>query len=534
MNRLAQSIIICWGWRRWLIAFASGAAGALAMAPLDFFPALIAPMTVAVWLIDGSAQGSGRASLASLRAAAGVGWWQGFGFFLAGLWWIGAAFLVEAEQWAWALPLGVIVLPAFLALFHALGFALARLIWTPSSSRILALAAALTASEWLRGHLFSGFPWNELGMALGGSLWLAQIGSVAGLHGLTLLACALAASPAALAGPAGSGRWAARLGALGLAAIAAFGFVRLSLAEKTFAPNVALRIMQPNIVQDATFSAASKQKILAGYLALSDRAMSPQRQGIANFTHLIWPESAFPFVLSQDPAALAQIGAALPPGVRLITGAARLGERVAGDRQPRYHNAIQVIESGGVIAATYDKLHLVPFGEYLPFGGLLRAMGLAQFVHIPGGFEPGASRKLMDIGGLPPALPLICYEAIFPDEAAAPQGARDAQRPGLLLNVTNDSWFGVTSGPYQHLAQARLRAIEQGLPMIRAANTGISAIIDPYGNYVERLPLGVEGVLDGRLPAALAPTLYAQFGNAIALGLWLLALALSQVYRRRK
>lgn len=531
MNALAGSIIIAWGWKRRLIAFFSGAVGALAMAPLDFFPALLVPMTVAVWLVDGSAHGPRRVSFAALRSAASAGWWQGFGFFLAGLWWLGAAFLVEAEQWAWALPLGVIVLPAVLALFHALGFALARLIWTPSASRILALGVALTASEWLRGQLFSGFPWNELGMALGGSLWLAQIASVAGLHGLTLLACVLAASPAALAD--GGGKWTLRLSLLGFIAIAGFGFARVSMDEKKFVANVALRIMQPNIVQDASFSAANKQKLLAGYLTLSDRAMSPQHQGIANATHLVWPESAFPFILSQDPAALAQIGVALPPGVRLITGAARLGERLAGDRQPRYHNSIQVIESGGTISATYDKLHLVPFGEYLPLGGLLRSIGLAQFVHIPGGFEPGVSRKLLEIGGLPPALPLICYEAIFPEQAAAPQGAREVLRPGVLLNVTNDSWFGLTSGPYQHLAQARLRSIEQGLPMIRAANTGISAIIDPYGRYVERLPLGVEGVLDGRLPMALAPTVYALYGNAVALGLWLLALAFSQLHRRR-
>ena len=524
MNALAGSIIIAWGWKRRLIAFFSGAVGALAMAPLDFFPALLVPMTVAVWLVDGSAHGPRRVSFAALRSAASAGWWQGFGFFLAGLWWLGAAFLVEAEQWAWALPLGVIVLPAVLALFHALGFALARLIWTPSASRILALGVALTASEWLRGQLFSGFPWNELGMALGGSLWLAQIASVAGLHGLTLLACVLAASPAALAD--GGGKWTLRLSLLGFIAIAGFGFARVSMDEKKFVANVALRIMQPNIVQDASFSAANKQKLLAGYLTLSDRAMSPQHQGIANATHLVWPESAFPFILSQDPAALAQIGVALPPGVRLITGAARLGERLAGDRQPRYHNSIQVIESGGTISATYDKLHLVPFGEYLPLGGLLRSIGLAQFVHIPGGFEPGVSRKLLEIGGLPPALPLICYEAIFPGDITTAD-----ERPGWIINLTNDGWFGISTGPYQHLQQMRLRAVEEGLPVVRAANTGISAVIDPSGRIVARLGLGIEGVLDANLPSALPPTIYARLRD-IPAGV-ILAVALLLVIRRR-
>ena len=532
MIAFAQYVIISWGWRRRLIALASGMIGALAMAPLDFFPALIAPMSVAVWLIDGAAQGPKRLSIASLRAAAAAGWWQGFGFFLAGLWWLGAAFLVEADQWAWALPLGVIALPAFLALFHALGFAMARLIWTPSAMRIFTLAAALTSAEWLRGVLFGGFPWNDYGMAFGGVIWLAQFGSLCGLHGLTLVACLLAASPAVLASVGGRKVFGFSIALF--ACVSAFGFYRLSLVPPMPVANVALRIMQPNILQDASFTAGNKQKILSGYLALSDRAMSPQHQGIANVTHLIWPESAFPFILSQDPAALAQIGAALPVGVRLIAGAARIGERVSGEREARYYNAIQVVESGGVISASYDKVHLVPFGEYLPFDGLLRFLGLAQFVHIPGGFTPGGTRKLLLVGGLPAALPLICYEAIFPEESQLQLATREAVRPGVLLNLTNDSWFGLTSGPYQHLAQARLRAIEQGLPMIRAANTGISAVIDPYGRYVARLPLGVEGVLDSPLPQALAPTIYAEFGNWIALGMLLAALACGQIVRRKK
>ena len=536
LRGVAQSVIVAWGWKRRLIALFSGALGALAMAPLDLFPALIVSMCVAVWLVDGSAQGEGRVSLASLRAAAGAGWWWGFGYFLAGLWWLGAAFLVEAETWAWALPLGVVVLPACLALFPALGFAIARFIWTPSASRVLALAVALTASEWLRGHVLSGFPWNDLGMALGGPIWLAQVASLCGLYGLTLLAVALAASPAPMlaAASAAGGRRLLAAAVVVFALVAGFGAARLWTGVAAMVPNVVLRIVQPNVPQDASFTAANKEAILGRYLALSDRPMSPQRQGIASFTHIIWPESAFPFLLSQDPAALARIGAALPPGVRLITGAARAGERQAGDRQPRFHNSIQVVESGGVIAGTYDKLHLVPFGEYLPGGDLLRGLGLAQFVHVPGGFEPGDSRALMDIGGLPPVLPLICYEAIFPDAAAAPRSARGDARPGLLLNLTNDSWFGVTSGPHQHLAQARLRAIEQGLPLVRAANTGISAVLDPYGRILESLPLGVEGVLDGSLPKALPPTLFARFGDWIALAMWLLAFAVSQIFRRTR
>ena len=235
LQGLAQSIIVAWGWKRRLIALLGGAAGALAMAPLDIFPALIVSMTLAVWLIDGSAQGPGRSSLAALRTAAGAGWWWGFGYFLAGLWWLGAAFLVEAETWAWALPLGVIVLPACLALFPALGFALARLIWTPSASRVLALGAALTASEWLRGHVFTGFPWNDFGMALGGTIWLAQGASLFGLYGLTLLAVTLAASPAPLlvSGRARGGRGVLVGSSLVFAALAIFGVGRLWFGDTT-------------------------------------------------------------------------------------------------------------------------------------------------------------------------------------------------------------------------------------------------------------------------------------------------------------
>jgi apolipoprotein N-acyltransferase len=190
-----------------------------------------------------------------------------------------------------------------------------------------------------------------------------------------------------------------------------------------------------------------------------------------------------------------------------VTGAARAEDASA---TPRYFNSIHVVGADGVIADSYDKTHLVPFGEYLPLKGLFAALRIRQFVEIPGGFEPGARRKPLAVPGLPPALPLICYEAVFSFEAAS------TIRPGLLLNVTNDAWFGQTTGPHQHLAQARIRSIEQGLPMIRAANTGISAIIDPLGRITGRLPLGVEGVLDGALAHAISPTIYVRIGDLLA------------------
>ncbi len=506
---LAERVILAWGWPRRLMAFASGAVGALALAPLDLFPALVVSMTLAVWLMDGTA-GTGWRD--ALKSAFGLGWWFGFGFFLAGLWWLGAAFLVEADKFAWALPLGVLGLPAGLALFHGAAFALARLAWSQGASRILVLAAALGGADWLRGHVLTGFPWNSYGMALGTHLWTAQLASVVGLYGLGLLAVAIAASPATL-GTTRRRPWASPVtGALVLGALAAYGAWRVPTIPVAEVPGVKLRIMQPNLPQDAKFRPENAGAIMQRYLSVSDRATSPATMGVADATHLIWPESAFPFVLAQQPAALAQIAALLPQGVTLVTGAVRALPSLPGENA-RYRNAIHVVGHDGTIGASYDKVHLVPFGEYLPlarqieaFAAFLERMGIRQFVAVPGGFEAGERRLPFAVPGLPLAAALVCYEAIFPG-AVMPEGPR----PGLMLNLTNDAWFGDTPGPHQHLAQARLRTIEEGLPMVRAANSGISAVIDPYGRILASLPLSRDGVIDSKLPTALAPTIYGRY-----------------------
>jgi len=544
---LADSIILSFGWRRRLLAFVAGAVGALAMAPFDLFPALVVPMVIAVWLIDGSSQamkGAGwrnAALIASAISAARDGWWLGFGFFVAGLWWLGAAFLVEPEQFAWAMPFAIFGLPAVLALFMGLGFGLARLLWSAGPGRIMALAFGLGVSEWLRGVVATGFPWNALGMALGGNGLLAQPAALVGLYGLNVLAVLIFASPACLAdGFAGERRTLritapALLGLSLLALIAIGGALRLAHAPNDVQAGVRLRIMQPNLPQDEKFRADYKDQILDRYLSLSDRATSPSTSGVADATHLIWPESAFPFILSRDAAALSRIGGFLGRGTVLITGAARMGEARRGARLPGefntlYYNSIQALANGGEIVASYDKTHLVPFGEYLPFSGLLESFGLRHFVHIPGGFEPGARRRLFEAPGLPPAAALICYEAIFPGETvpADPSG----ERPGLLLNVTNDGWFGLTTGPHQHFAQARLRAVEEGLPLVRAANTGLSAVVDAYGRVLHKLPLGTDGVIDSALPRPAPAPFFA--GDPLTGPLALLSLCLlgALVWRR--
>jgi apolipoprotein N-acyltransferase len=530
MTALADMVMLAWGWKRRLIALVAGAVAALSLAPLDIWVALAFSLPVAVWLIDGAAVDGKFPQISTLRSAAGAGWWFGFGYHLAGLWWLGAAFLVNGDEFAWALPLGVIVFPAGLALFFALAFALARLLWSEGAWRILVLAAAISGAEWLKGHVLTGFPWNAPGMALGDNLVLAQMASIVGLYGLTFLSVAIFASPATLATePSWRTRWTAPLLALlTLAGLAGFGFWRLGDGPPGMVKGVKLRIMQPNLAPDQKFIPANRDEIVSRYLALSDKATSPEHSGVADVTHLFWPESAFPFILTREPMMLNRIVAALGEKTTLITGAIRAREALPGETNSRYFNSIFVISKGGALIDFADKVHLVPFGEYLPLEGYLDRWGLRQLVRVPGGFTAGLERRLLKIPGLPDAAPLICYEAVFPGEVVPP----GAKRPGLLVNLTNDAWYGETSGPYQHLAQARLRTIEEGLPMVRAANTGISAVIDPYGRIVGSLPLATEAVLDAELPRAIAQPLYARFGDLAFFAMLLVATAGGFVLRR--
>jgi apolipoprotein N-acyltransferase len=507
LRRFAHAVVLAWGWRRALIAFAAGAASALAMAPLHAWPLLFITFPVLVWLVDGA--GAGRWGRALSAAAAG--WWFGFGYFLAGLYWIGIAFLVDAPTFGWLMPFAVLGLPAGLAILTGLGVGFAGLLWNPGPARILSLAAALTISEWLRGWLLTGFPWNAFGYALTAPLPLAQAAALIGLWGLTFLAVAIFASPATLADDKTETRRPWLPLALGLAALgllAGFGAVRLANTPTACVEGVKLRIMQPNLPQDAKFNYRAKADVMARYLRLSDLSTGPDRRGVRDATHLIWPESAFPFLLAREPDALAQIADLLPPGTVLITGAARGAQSAPASGTLRAYNSIYAIDHDGSVLSVYDKVHLVPFGEYLPIQNFLESLGLQQLTKVRGGFTSGDRRRLLVLPGVPPALPLICYEIIFPGQVVA-----RGERPGWLLNLTNDGWFGDSTGPYQHFHQARVRAIEEGLPLVRAANTGISAVVDPLGRIVRAMPLGAEGVIDAPLPRPVAATIFSRFGD---------------------
>jgi apolipoprotein N-acyltransferase len=488
------------GWRAMLLGMIAGGIGSFALAPYHILPALFVAMSAAIIMLDGVATRTPNGK-ARWRTAFATGWSFGFGWFVAGLWWLGMAFLVEPDQFAWLLPLGVLGLPAVLAIFYGLAFALASALWSRGPARIAAFAFSLALIEWIRGQIFTGFPWNMPGMALAGSLTLAQTASLIGAYGLNVIAIFAAASPAAFLGHGSWLRRAVPLAASASVLLAMVGFGQWRLAQPTppDRAGVVLRIMQPDVPQDAKFRPQNRDAIMARYFSVSSAP------GSEKVTHYIWPESPFPFLLTRDRQALEEIAAMLKGRAVLITGAVRARAALPGEISNAYFNGIQVIGTAGQVLGHADKIHLVPFGEYLPLAHWLEAVGLRTFVPVPGVFTPGEKRIALSVPGLPDAAPLICYEAIFPGEVL-PDGAR----PLWLLNVTNDAWFGITPGPHQHFAQARLRSIEEGLPLVRAANNGISAIVDSFGRIRTQLNLGETGIVDGPLPSAVDPPLFTQ------------------------
>ena len=490
----------CGHLRAYALAFAAGAFATLALAPFHAAPVYLISFTVLVWLLD-------RAK--GLRAAAATGWWFGFGFFLCGLYWVGFALMVDAEAFAHFIPAAMLLLPGGLALFTAAATALAKLGWRgPHIGRIFLLALGWSLSEWVRGHIFTGFPWNLAGYAWSSDfpLWLgmAQSAALTGIYGLGLLSVLLAGLPALLAYGNLRNPWVSiplAGGAAMLLAMASFGVWRLSQPGPGEVAGVRLRIVQPNIPQAAKWLPEQRGAIFRKLVELSETpAPIPP-------THILWPEAATPFLLLQSGTALERMGVLAGPAGAVITGAPRLGEGPVADDTPVY-NSVLVVKGGGAVGDIYDKAHLVPFGEYLPFPEIFAAIGFRKLTVDLGSFASGPGPQTLRAPGLPPFSPLICYEAIFPAGAV-----NSEDRPAWLLNVTNDAWFGDTSGPAQHFAQARMRAIEQGLPLVRAANTGISGVIDAYGRQLKGLALNRQGIIDAPLPQSAAPPPYGRFGD---------------------
>lgn len=516
---VAAAFTVLWGWRRMLVAALAGAVSAAALAPLYIAPVLFLTMPVLVWLLDGISDTGGGRRLGVHIQAFGTGWAFGFGYFLAGLYWIGHAFLVEADVHGWLLPFAVVLLPAGLAIFSGLATVLARLAWQAGYGRVLALAAAWTIMEAARATLLTGFPWNQLGQAAIVSEPLMQGAALFGGIGLTFLVVALAGAPATFA----DGRsWPSLLALTAIAALWAGGTWRLSSGSEAVLDDVRIRIVQPSIDQASKWDRSNRSKIVTTYLELSDLATSPETMGIEGVTHLIWPETSLPMLIGREADVMASIAALLPEETTLLMGGLRAEPETP--TRNRVYNSVFAIDGDGKRIGTYDKRRLVPFGEFLPLRAWLEDLGVTVLTNMRGGFAAGSGDAVMKAGVGPAFIPLICYEIIFPMPSLRGTVGADA---GWILNVTNDAWFGDSSGPYQHLAQARLRAVEEGLAVVRAANTGISAIIDPYGRLQTSLGVGRKGVLDGRIPVPLAPTRFASGGFlAVVLGVILLYLAL--------
>ena len=485
--------MLLWGVRRMALAVAAGAFGALALPPFEVFGALFLSFTLLVWLMDGLASHPDGAWFARLRSAFFLGWLFGLGYFVAGLWWLGNALLVEADQFAWALPLAVLGLPAFLALFYGIATGLASLLWSDGFARLAALAFGFGLAEWLRSFVATGFPWNAIGYGAMPTPLMMQSAGVIGIFGVTSLAVVVFSAPA-LFGTRRGLRTGLSVAALLLAAHLGYGAYRLSTAEVASDPDApVVRLVQPVLDQSRKLENTDRAEIFEEHLALS--ALPPQDGG-RRPDIVIWPETSVPFILTENKDALVRIAEVLQDGQILIAGAVRVEYAAAGNA-PRFYNSVYVIDSSGQILGASDKVHLTPFGEYVPYEDWLRDWGVDNLVSLPGGFSASATRSLLTLPSGLTLYPLICYEAIFPGEIGGGVG-----RAAAILNITNDAWFGETPGPHQHFQQARIRAVENGLPLIRDANSGISAVVDPLGRVIDGLAFNHKGVVDSPLPAS--------------------------------
>ncbi|GGL58654.1 apolipoprotein N-acyltransferase [Wenxinia marina] len=497
---------------RMTVACAAGGLAVLTLPPFSIL--LLVPVAYATLLV--------LLRHLSVAKAALVGWAFGLGQFGFGLSWIAESFYVDAERFAALAIPAVAVLSAGLAIFPAIAAALfAGVAQRRAIGGVLAcllFATCWTTAEWLRGHLLTGFPWNLAGYALVEYAALRQPAAWVGSYGLSFLVVLAGTLPAAAFLARGRHRWDIPLLGVGIVVVAwNAGTARLQL-ETPGPSGVDLRIVQGNVPQQEKWAPENREATLTRYLELSTR---PGPVDI-----LLWPETAFPGFLDEDVEARSRIAAAIPAGALLLTG---VPDRVSMDGGTSYFNSVQAYDQSGEFLTGYAKHHLVPFGEYMPFRGWLPIDRLTQGL---GDFTPGPGPRTLALPGVPLVAVAICYEIIFPGHVVD-----DLFRPDWIFNATNDAWFGTSIGPEQHLASARMRAVEEGLPIVRAANTGISAVIDANGDLAARLGTGETGVIGAALPFAHPPTLYARFGDwtllALIFATWAVGLAAGLVGTHR-
>ena len=514
MNRVTEFLQTARGWRRTGLALIAGIAAALSMPPLDLWPLLFVAFPAVFFMLEGIER---KLRLQSFF----LGWCFGFGYFIVTLHWIGFAFFVDAEAYLWMMPFAVGGLAAAMAVYWGLASLCVALSGRQGLPAALVFGVALAAWEWLRGVLFTGFPWAALGLASDG---MGAVGQTASLWGMPALSLSIVLW--AVTWPFVLDVHSTRLHRItALLIIAtlplcwAWGSYRLQNGVVADVEGVTIRVVQPNISQDIKWRDENARAVFDQLLEMSARA--PQEGNPV--THIIWPETAVSFLIDESVGARAELAQMLSGSKTLMTGALRREINTTRDgKDDNVYNSILTFDGSGNVVARYDKWRLVPGGEFLPFEWLLEPLGFRKVVTVPGSFAAGPGPVSLTIPGAPDAGFGICYEAIFPDYFVDPQ-----KRPGWLVNVTNDGWFGNSTGPYQHLAQARLRTIEQGLPMVRAANTGVSAVIDPHGRILSSLPLSAEGIIDVGLPQSLPPTFFADYGELIFFSALLLLFALS-------
>lgn len=493
IGALRQRVAAGWpGWRPLSGAFLAGAVMALGQAPLGWWWVALPALALLMWRVVHAPRGRGW-----------VAWAGGGGYFAVALAWIVEPFLIEPDVYGWMAPFALLFLAFGLALFWAVAGLAAR-----GRYPLVGLALGLAAVEMARGYVLTGFPW-----AMIGHVWIgvapAQLAALVGPSGLTLFTLLAAAGLAAL-------RPVPVVAGVALVA-AGFGY-GLWREGQPLPParEAVVRLVQPNAAQGLKWDPDQARLFFDRQLGFTEAGERPDLT--------IWPETAVPYLLEDYPEVgqrIAEAGRGSPVAVGV--------QRLEGWQ---FWNSLAVIGPEGVPVAAYDKFHLVPFGEYIPFGDVLYDwFGLVAFAAQQGnGYSAGPGPAVLDFGGaLGKAVPVICYEAIFPQILrAAPE------RADWILQVTNDAWFGTWSGPFQHMAQARLRAIEQGLPLVRVANTGVTAVVDAHGAVVDSLPFGTAGYLDARLPGALPATPYARWGEGPVLAAMLMLLAGLVLAARRK
>lgn len=505
------------------LALAAGLLAALAFPPFGVLPG-IAGYGLLLWLL-------GREPDLRPRQAFLQGWLAGLGYFAVGVWWVTEAFLVEAEVHGWMAPFALVLLAGGLALFWGLAAAGFAIVSRGGWSRIFIFAALLSGCEWLRGHVLSGFPWNLPGETWASGSAPSQLASVIGAYGLSYVTIALGAAPGLwpdLKGVKARGTLVAASG-LVLAGLYGWGGARLAAAPRTSADAPIVRLVQADIDQKEKWRPENLEAILKTYLTLS---ASP---GARRPDVIVWPEGALPAVIDDliypDSPFLEGLGKALRPGQTLMMGTNRVSPKLEGGYI--YYNSLVALRrdpsapmDGFRLTGVYDKNRLVPFGEFLPLSPLATRLGLRILVHMPEDFTPGPTPAPITPLGVPPVQPLICYEALFPGLSG-----KVGSRPAWLLNISNDAWFGATSGPWQHLNIAGYRAIEAGLPIARSTPTGVTTMIDALGRPGPSLGLGRMGVIDAVLPPALPETPYARWGD-LFLALMILASALAEIVAR--